>query len=590
MDCKNCGELIEAEDNDDVCKNCGKPISLPEDTAQDEVKAAENEEFKWNIYDFPKSKKTEEAVFVWDPEAAEEEQKSEVPFAQQLFKEIEEDGGRPQLEDIDKFFTFSKKHEQFQELLDKEYERLKLRSQDNYINREQEQEGSLSIEPISASIAATKVIEAAAPAEAKSSIPVETNTSIFAETDFLNSVEEENTATSKTPQTEDTIDQPLQPDKEPVVAVVSTKDEIHTETAKSKSQIEEMAAARASFYTKETLEADKESIEGNDLSEESEENTKTENLEPLDDAGEPAAVVTPAISTIPENNSDTSDGTVKTEKKKSGCIWKAIIIIIAIILALEIIILGISYLAPNSNVAGVIRESQAKAANYIVETAYSIKEAFSGKDTVDSDEPGDQDMVTPSGIEKEEEPKSEEVDEQVPDPKPNADKDALIDSQIFQNVNIKQVKSNPSLAYNPTKDYGRTDINQSKPIENNIWYIDENGKPVYIDASVTGTLISFNSKWIDYINGENRQVFEVLKKDSKAHQNAVNFSKIGKIKETFNLMELGEIRQGTSGYYVWVHEEIQIDETGQTKNEAYNWIYYLEPIDGQMKIVNYYKF
>ncbi len=53
---------------------------------------------------------------------------------------------------------------------------------------------------------------------------------------------------------------------------------------------------------------------------------------------------------------------------------------------------------------------------------------------------------------------------------------------------------------------------------------------------------------------------------------------------------LEQIRQGANGFYVWVHEEIQITENGTTTEKQYNWIYYLEPVDGQMKIVNYYHF
>jgi hypothetical protein len=119
---------------------------------------------------------------------------------------------------------------------------------------------------------------------------------------------------------------------------------------------------------------------------------------------------------------------------------------------------------------------------------------------------------------------------------------------------------------------------------------EENGKVVYLDESIVGTLIAFNSQWIDYVNEEKREVFKLIKKDSTAYKNAINFSKLGKIKETFNLMEIGEIRQGNKGYYTWIHEEIEIAEGGRVEHKTYNWIYYLEPVNNQMQIVNYYKF
>jgi hypothetical protein len=85
-------------------------------------------------------------------------------------------------------------------------------------------------------------------------------------------------------------------------------------------------------------------------------------------------------------------------------------------------------------------------------------------------------------------------------------------------------------------------------------------------------------------------VLDLLKKDSEAYRKTLAFSKAGKIKESFKLLEIGEIRQGAKGFYIWVHEEIQITEKGTATDKKYNWIYYLEPSDNKMQIVNYFKF
>ena len=45
------------------------------------------------------------------------------------FKEIKDDTNRIKEQSIDRFFTFSKKNEEFQELLDKEYEKVKTRTE-----------------------------------------------------------------------------------------------------------------------------------------------------------------------------------------------------------------------------------------------------------------------------------------------------------------------------------------------------------------------------------------------------------------------------------------------------------------------------
>ena len=56
-----------------------------------------------------------------------------------------------------------------------------------------------------------------------------------------------------------------------------------------------------------------------------------------------------------------------------------------------------------------------------------------------------------------EEPEDEDEDpeeiKEVLDPKPNEDKDALIQSQLFNNKNIKDVRANNELIYQEGKDY-----------------------------------------------------------------------------------------------------------------------------------------
>ena len=236
-----------------------------------------------------------------------------------------------------------------------------------------------------------------------------------------------------------------------------------------------------------------------------------------------------------------------------------------------------------------------------------IKELFSGKDSDEgaiTQDNGDQETGNVGNVGKDE-PKSgegagsgtgsesEAASKPVvepPDPNPTADKNVLVTSQLGNNTNIQQVKANDALAWQQGKNYGIADLNNSKPIENNVWQTPENGEPVYFDQSVVGTVIAFDSQWIDYVNSGNKNVLELLKKDSEAYRKTANFSRIGKIKETFKLLEIGEIRQGADGFYVWAHEEIQVTENGKATDKKFNWIYYLEPQDGKMKIVNYYRF
>ena len=84
--------------------------------------------------------------------------------------------------------------------------------------------------------------------------------------------------------------------------------------------------------------------------------------------------------------------------------------------------------------------------------------------------------------------------------------------------------------------------------------VDNQGNPIYIDREAVGTLIAFDSQWIDYVNTGNTAVFDLLEEGSAAYKNSKAYSQAGKIKETFVLLEIGEIRQGADGFYVWTHD------------------------------------
>lgn len=184
MFCRNCGQKLA--DGDKFCSGCGtktqveenaapaaedKPIFEPfdfkafgfdfadlglglgakeEKTVEETKPTPPTEKFDWNTGAFPDTNttsKTEEVNFNWsltpeEPKAAEPETfKAEEPvwtgaepaeeqisdLEAELFGDIESkaDETRKQSEEIDKFFTFHKKNEEFQKILDREYEKVK---------------------------------------------------------------------------------------------------------------------------------------------------------------------------------------------------------------------------------------------------------------------------------------------------------------------------------------------------------------------------------------------------------------------------------------------------------------------------------
>lgn len=349
---------------------------------------------------------------------------------------------------------------------------------------------------------------------------------------------------------------------------------------------------------KPRTQPDEETVSGTDqeatiepivMDEEHDGETDQENTADQSDDSDHTAQANISLSTHENTvaNTGTETGTETESENKKNRIGIVILIIISIILIFELAILGIRYLAPDSDAAFMINSTQTRLTDTI-SGWFRISDSDSGKDSSNDATIENQEKEDTTDTEQQTPDLSESTPE--PDPAPMADKAALVATQLANNVNIQQVNANETLAYQEGRDYGRADINQSKPIANNIWQTPEGAAPVYYDQSIVGTIIAFDSQWIDYVNGSSKNVLSLLKEGSTAYKYAVSYPKIGKVQETFKLLEIGEIRQGDQGFYVWTHEVIQLTEKGQTSEKKYNWIYYLEPVDGKMNIVNYFKF
>ena len=262
-----------------------------------------------------------------------------------------------------------------------------------------------------------------------------------------------------------------------------------------------------------------------------------------------------------------------------GTLGKILLVVIGLVIALEIAALAILYFAPDTSIGDTVRNVQ----DQVMELVDTVKDKLVKEET-DPNAGQDDPALTP-GDETDGETAGEA--DVVADPKPMADKAKLIQTQMDRNKNIKSVKANSALGYKNGVDYGLDDLNKSQPIANNIWYTDEKGTPVYYDQEVVGALIAFNSQWIDYVNDGDKAVLKLTKEGSDAYNNAVGFSKAGKVKEEFTSVEIGEIRQGEQGFYLWVGEKIQLTENGTTSTAEYQWVYCMEPVGKEMKITDY---
>ena len=456
------------------------PIPLGE-TASSTQAESSTIEFSWNIHDFSKpGKPAEPEEFIWDIEA----EKFELPKAQP-------EEGDPVSHDIDKFFTFSQKSEEFQKLLDKEYEKIQRSADErNALNSQQ--------------------LESVQEPPTDSPIDEITDGSVDG-------------AGEQAGDEQIQTDLPHGDPADPITTEDLSKDAFIPDPGRAAL----MEAARREYFEQE-----------NDL---------TDDYEDDDD---------------------------------DGSRWgfgKSIIAFILLIIVIEMAMLGIKYFLPESEAAAVIGDFQTN----VTKTVGQLIDAITG----DEDTPPNDDdpvittepVITPDPVVK-------------PDPLPMADKTALIATQAGSNSHIKVIKANSLLAYDQETVYKISDIVKSEPIKNNIWYTSPDGTTVYFDQAVVGTVIAFDSKWIDFVNNKNQEVLTLTKEDSQAYQNIKNFSKAGQIQEEFLLLEIGEIRQSATGFYIWAHESIKVIENGKEAIKDYRWVYQLEPIGQEMKIVNYCKF
>lgn len=291
------------------------------------------------------------------------------------------------------------------------------------------------------------------------------------------------------------------------------------------------------------------------------------------------------------------------EEKKGGCAVKVILTLLVILLLIEITFLGIKYFVPDSAAAGVVSGMEVKIVEVFNGAVDGVKDFFNGLSGGEKD-PASGGNETGSGSANDQEETENNGQEsgdgnggvqgsgsghkpEPPNPEPMADKTALIATQLSKNKNIKEITASDELKYKEGRSYKISDINKSKPIENNIWKVLESGEAVYYDQAIVGTLIAFDSQWQDYVNSQNGDVFNLVKEGSKAYQYASEYSQVGKEKQSFETLQIGEIRQGEKGFYVWTKEQIKKTKNGKTDIKTLYWIYQLEPVGDSMKIVNY---
>jgi len=561
MFCRYCGKKIF--DDSVFCSFCGKQLVLEKEAVRNiDPPFKSDPEIVWDLNAFPERKKTEDIIFSW------EKDKPETGGAAAEAPESEFAGK------IDKFYTFNQKNEEFQKLLDKEYERV--RKAEFRVEPEESDEPEELFEPEESDepeelFEPEESVEKEEPVVASLIFDNEVLAKKFDTNEFNKDLIEsaleraglsaKDYEISQNVQSKDFYESEFKPqfledveadDKEEVSEAEISEADMETIIDETEQLIDENMSItdpqkQEAFKELERLwEAYEQEKKGKSNDRQISESGSAENAASADKKNITREEVFP----------------VKDERKKKGKgkIGKAILTLLLILLMLEISIIAVKGLAPDSAAAAFINDKLSFATKW-----------FDGAGSLTSVDAASNASAGP-------------LADAIKEPEEN--KAALIAGGLSYNKNINNIEADESLKYEVTKDYADSNISASSPIFDNIWFVD-NGEVMYYDRSVVALVIKFNSGWIDYANSGDESIFDFVLEGSFAEKNLREYTKAGRVEKAFNLLKIGEIRQKDNIFYVWTYEEVDDREDDKITGAQNKLIYKIQVNDDIMLISDY---
>lgn len=461
---------------------------------------------------------------------------------------------------IDKFYTFNQKNEEFQALLDQEYERLRNRiREDNeaeaiIANKEEKLEQARATwskealeEPVEE---AEETVEVAEETEAPVEAAVEAEVEV-AEAEAVNDTEETEESqvteveTEEVPETEE-----ADVETESEVEEVEETEEATEEDGEAVQEAEEPAiqeeACACACETEEEVAGDISSEDAEDAcvvetAAQVEETAKAEDAETEDehdDAEEAEAEETPSE---PESGNPPSDEEEKEEEargdedsketklhysdifanddvhdsdsgneQKTGR-WKIIVLdIIIVILAIAVICSGILVFAKGS-----------APANKISQGISWVTEKFSGSSDKSKDDKKSEEKVE----------KTKSMEDVVAAAKKNY-------------VNIGKVQYDSKLKFDTSKDYGISELKNAKNFKDGEF---SDGK--LLSEAIVNLSLGYYSGLTDKVNSGSDDVLKLISEDSELYGHVKAIAE-GDEEHQIKDIKIGEIKNSGSNYYV----------------------------------------
>ena len=447
---------------------------------------------------------------------------------------------------IDKFYTFNQKNEEFQALLDQEYERLRNRIREDseaeaiIANKEEKLEqarATWSKEPLEEPVEeAEETVEVTEETEAPVEVAVESEVEATeveeAEAEAVNDAENTEEAqdteveTEEAPETEETdveTESEFEEVEEPAIqeeaCACEAEDEvacdISSEDAEEACVVETQAQAEEVEKAEETEAED--TYDDNEEAEAEETPSKPESGNPPSDeekkeedaSGDEDSKETKLHYSDIFANDDVHDSNSGNEQKTGR--WKIIVLdIIIVILAIAVICSGILVFAKGS-----------APANKISQGISWVTEKFSGSSDNSKDDKKSEEKAE----------KTKSMEDVVAAAKKNY-------------VNIGKVQYDSKLKFDTSKDYGISELKNAKKFKDGEF---SGGK--LLSEAIVNLSLGYYSGLTDKVNSGSDDVLKLINEDSELYGHVKAIAE-GDEEQQIKNIKIGEIKNSGSNYYV----------------------------------------
>ena len=141
---------------------------------------------------------------------------------------------------------------------------------------------------------------------------------------------------------------------------------------------------------------------------------------------------------------------------------------------------------------------------------------------------------------------------------------------------IKSVKNSNNLVYKVSNEYKVKGLGDMELV-----------KDERIQNAIRRAMIGYNASWVKFVNDGDSACLDYLKADGAAYRSAVSYELIGEITESFEALELGEIRTDGTYFYIFDKEDVKITKGEEVSSVSSEMLYRLELVGSKYKIVDY---